>query len=407
MSSWWPVLGLFGLQLLIALLTRLGYFVARAALDRAVPDDLPIDAGTWAAQQAARTGLAVDVVAGGGEGSYDPLRRIVVLSPETFQKRDPSFWAIAAHELGHAQLHRRAPGCYWLLAAVRVGGAALGSLSTAFLIGTLVCGVALAPIARALLVVAVVADAVVLLEELDASRRARRMLATAAAGAAPSATILTGGAVALVPASRLSLLSALATYAAALVVRAVPLVGWSLVLEAARRRQVTAASPGGLAALAAAILALLLVVSVVVAIVAFLRGRGARVGHFDLVVSVAACAFLALVWRQRVDLDYQVACVLAGFSAMGVIIGVLLIILVLVRLALSLVARVLLGPLLPRLVERLRGLTRGERLLVDRRARLPWAPRPEPTLLDRLPILVRAAAVAPLLAAWIGMVLRS
>lgn len=76
-------------------------------IDRAVPDHLPLGGGEWLRT---RVPDGVRIVVGShGEAHADafyPSASVIMLSREVYKKRDASFWAVAAHELGHALVHR-------------------------------------------------------------------------------------------------------------------------------------------------------------------------------------------------------------------------------------------------------------------------------------------------------------
>jgi Zn-dependent membrane protease YugP len=112
-SVFWPIV------LLVLLQTQLIGFAGRVLkllqrkLDHKYPDDMDVHSGHWLEKRLRELGLAHDVeVSGAAEeffrvvDAYDPSREIVFLSDVTYHKNDPTFWAIAAHELGHVLVHR-------------------------------------------------------------------------------------------------------------------------------------------------------------------------------------------------------------------------------------------------------------------------------------------------------------
>ena len=75
-------------------------------LDRWIADDLPLTAGEWLEHQLRARGLdgRLRVVTSEARtNGYAPWERVIHLSETTYFKRDPLYWAIAAHELGHAR----------------------------------------------------------------------------------------------------------------------------------------------------------------------------------------------------------------------------------------------------------------------------------------------------------------
>jgi Zn-dependent membrane protease YugP len=104
----------------LPLVTSAAYEIARSRLDQAHPDTLPTHAGAWLREQLERRSLsdAIDVRIDPSEkrrvDAFSPSGSFIVLSQLTYCKADPSFWAVAAHELGHALVYRSS----WLVAAI-------------------------------------------------------------------------------------------------------------------------------------------------------------------------------------------------------------------------------------------------------------------------------------------------
>lgn len=75
-------------------------------LDRELPDDLPLTAGAWL-QERLRVlhSPYTAIVSTKTSDQCDPSQRLIVLRADTYFKADPVYWAIAAHELGHARAH--------------------------------------------------------------------------------------------------------------------------------------------------------------------------------------------------------------------------------------------------------------------------------------------------------------
>lgn len=103
-------------------------------IDERVPDDLPIGAGAWLREYEAEHCLGLRVYAGAPGSShvdaYVPSAHVITLSRDVYVKKDPSFWAVAAHELGHAIVYRSTPLLYVPLQLGRVVLASATSLAT-------------------------------------------------------------------------------------------------------------------------------------------------------------------------------------------------------------------------------------------------------------------------------------
>ena len=101
-----------GTWLLRALVSSL-YVHVKKRIDDNTPDDLPIGAGAWLEEYNAEHYVGLRVYAGAPGTShvdaYVPSANVITLSREVYVKNDPSFWAVAAHELGHALVYRSTP----------------------------------------------------------------------------------------------------------------------------------------------------------------------------------------------------------------------------------------------------------------------------------------------------------
>jgi len=106
---WLLVLLLVGVPDVARLIGHVWFVHRRHVLDHDVPDDLPMTAGEWLADELRLYGLAERiriVVTNHVTSSQDAFhvqRGVIQLTEETNFKRDPVYWAIAAHELGHAR----------------------------------------------------------------------------------------------------------------------------------------------------------------------------------------------------------------------------------------------------------------------------------------------------------------
>lgn len=169
------------------LLTLLGG-AARSLVPRGPSIRLPTAAGAWLEAVIAARGLpvTVEVHAEPGIDAYIPGARAIGLTPGTYTGRSPEEWAVAAHELGHAQTSLLHPLLADLLPVLRL---LQGLLWRAFC-ATLGCAALLhssdlLSAAWALLVGASVVSLGVLADEASASAWAVQSLR--GAGVAPAA----------------------------------------------------------------------------------------------------------------------------------------------------------------------------------------------------------------------------
>jgi Zn-dependent membrane protease YugP len=107
MQDWAAFVGLVLLGFVIRNVIRHAYTRIRKRIDDAIPDHLPIGGGEWLRDRAELHGIRVLIGPRNHDtGTYIPSSGTIVISPEVDQKRDASFWATAAHELGHALVYR-------------------------------------------------------------------------------------------------------------------------------------------------------------------------------------------------------------------------------------------------------------------------------------------------------------
>ena len=186
--------GVFGFWMTYVLIGVLGvllsntigvlYLYISGWLDRRFPDNLPVHAGGWVKEEIQKRGLSgvlrVIPLAGGAKSkvtdAFWPSAARITLKAETYFKKDPGFWAIAAHELGHALIHqRRILSLLFLLS--RLGYKLLGGLGSTLLLVNLLYGSAeISAWALSLIRGGLWLFGVVLLEELLASGWALSML---------------------------------------------------------------------------------------------------------------------------------------------------------------------------------------------------------------------------------------
>ena len=144
----------------------------RAWLDRRIPDDLPLTAGAWIEREIARLGyisLRV-IVTERSRNWFAPDRRVIHLAATTYCKRDPLYWGVAAHELGHARFAFLHPVLASLFNAILVMRSVLAMVGVGLAFGNVMVAVPMiGHVAFACLVVAVALHLVVLVEEAYAS----------------------------------------------------------------------------------------------------------------------------------------------------------------------------------------------------------------------------------------------
>jgi Zn-dependent membrane protease YugP len=298
------------------------FWIVRSRLDRAHPDDLPLTAGKFAEQTAQRLGLGVSVLAAVSEKQGTDVfwmsGRAVVLTTHTFVKRDPTCWAIAAHELGHALNHGRGA----LVALTMEGARALSSVGRLVGTGALLGNLAFASrdlsvLAVAALSVGLLGHAVVLVDELSASAVGMRLLREDGRLDEPRLRVA------------LQVLgAAFATYVVAMVGQLLLLlVGLELDAQALERQFSAAAPLAGAGAVAASALAVLVLVVSVASVWSELRpvppprsleeaqGRERLRDRLDLARGAVILLLVAWIWDQPLGPGVPVACVLAAISA--------------------------------------------------------------------------------------------
>lgn len=111
LQLWWPVLVLIHLPLVLNTIAVTLFKRISHAHDWELPDDLPQTAGDWLRDRGVVHGLRVVVTDDDEQQTdgYHPEYRVIFLRLLTHFKSDPVYWAIAAHELGHARIHAEHP----------------------------------------------------------------------------------------------------------------------------------------------------------------------------------------------------------------------------------------------------------------------------------------------------------
>ncbi len=180
--TWGVYIALSVVGFLLPLVTSVAYEMIRTRLDRMHPDTLPVSAGEWLRDQVAQRGLAdlrvlIHPDKQGGVDAYAPNATTILLSQLTFRKSDPTYWAIAAHELGHALVHRSARVLAVAFSVARSGkGVLLAIAGTLTLVNTLFRSQELNQVLMSCALGALAFSTVVLVDEAAASVRAMRVL---------------------------------------------------------------------------------------------------------------------------------------------------------------------------------------------------------------------------------------
>ncbi len=195
-------------------------------LDHKYPDEMDEHAGFWLKQRIRERGLTDQIEVGrakewylAGLDAYLPFREKIVLGETTYEKQDPTFWAIAAHELGHALDFKRRRFMRPISMIGRRAMSAFGPWVYAGLLANTFFGSSVANEVLFWLVVAtLVGGTVVLIDEALASIIGLRIL-----GADARVTP------AMIPDMRRHLGFAFGTYCSSLLGYAVILLGWDAI----------------------------------------------------------------------------------------------------------------------------------------------------------------------------------
>jgi Zn-dependent membrane protease YugP len=187
-----------------ATLTVFGLLYGRWEVGRPA-DPMPRPAGPWIEEQirVGRSGFTVELVPARMPDAYLPATATLALSEATYSGTSPRDWAVAAHELGHADLARRPP-----LGALLPAARLVSALAWRLVIGALAIGLwlgepVLATLGYWALALSLATGAVVCAEEVAASGFAWRLLRAdptvtrAARGRARDAMVAAAGAYAL------------------------------------------------------------------------------------------------------------------------------------------------------------------------------------------------------------------
>jgi Zn-dependent membrane protease YugP len=286
LQLWWPVLVLVHLPLLVNTIAVTMFKRIAHTHDWELPDDLPQTAGDWLRDRGVARGLRVIVTDGDDQlDGFHPDHRVIQLSAITHFKSDPVYWAIAAHELGHARFHAEHPllgtlsrVAQWLKQVFLMLGASIAignvlyarprglELAFAFLAGSLLLRV------------------VELLEEAYASWIAYREL-TGSAHLTPVH----------LRAVRRSLLGALGTYLSIVATGAFLLSQWSIVERITGEGRL--GELGELTTLGWIVVISLCVIGIAYAVFHVLAVAARPVMHGKLEHAPIAVSVMALIWR--------------------------------------------------------------------------------------------------------------
>jgi Zn-dependent membrane protease YugP len=288
-------------------------------LDESHPDDMPLTAGEWLAREIDRLGLrwrvrtmVTDDDAKLSLDAYHPFHGVIQLSAETHFKRDPMYWAIAAHELGHARFHIAWPRLGRVTIAALFIKRTLIAIAVALVIGNVAFALPhVTDIALVLLAACVALHGFVLGDELIASMYAMDML-RATPGFGPSH----------MRSARRMLAFAFSTYAISFLSRALLLLQWPLVVALTRDAMVppvaTLTTFGTV--LAAALSSVLVVAALTRVLVKLVKlpGRVLMVGYIaTLLAKPALLALLLLVWNTHADPSFAWWVMLALIPVQG------------------------------------------------------------------------------------------
>ena len=151
------------------------YARTQSRLDHETPDTLPETAGQWLERKLVALGLDVRSIvtndrAKASRNAFHPTDQMIQLTEEVYFKRDPAYWAIAVHELGHARFRIRRPRRWSLYVAIGRLKSFLVSLGLSLGLGNMLYGIAhVTDVAFVLLAVALALHVVKIGNEMVAS----------------------------------------------------------------------------------------------------------------------------------------------------------------------------------------------------------------------------------------------
>lgn len=316
LRAWWPVLVLAYLPSVVTTIMHGIVLRGFRRIDESHPDDLPHTAGEWLNLELARLGytgrihvITTDKTAAVSVDAYHPTHATIQLTADTYFKRDPMHWAIAAHELGHARFKLDRPVIGELLIATRVIKSIIVQLALALALGnTMFALPGVTDMAFHLFLVGGALHLGVLVDEAAASLLAMKSLN---AHDRFAFTHLTS--------ARRALLLAYSTYLVGFIVRMVLLTQWHLVEEISRTPQVPPVETlGPVMHVVTFVLALMILPHTFgrLRALAFPRRYPDKVLRWVL-VQLVLCAFVSIIWNARGGTPYAWCVMLALMPITG------------------------------------------------------------------------------------------
>ncbi|MFK7931492.1 MAG: zinc metallopeptidase [Myxococcota bacterium] len=181
LSQRWLILLLAALPFLLTSAVSTLFVVVHQAVSGRRPDELPISTGEWVQDALHAQGLT-DVQVGptpafsAGMDAFWPNTKYIALKPKTLHRKDPVYWAIGAHELGHA-LHAKGAVSASVFPAARAMSLMSTQLLTAALVAAFFTGSYwVLSVGLAIAALALFADVVILIDEGWASATALKLL---------------------------------------------------------------------------------------------------------------------------------------------------------------------------------------------------------------------------------------
>lgn len=398
-GTWWAVCLLLTLPFLANQVALVIAKRTRSAHDFAIEDDLPMTAGEWLRDRlVARPSLRAIVTDHRAKQSLDGyyyLHSVIQLTEETHFKADPSYWAIAAHELGHARVHLEHPGAAALIDGARIAKWVLATIVIGLGVGNLLYAVpGVTDFCFVLAVIAMGFHAGELASEASASLLAYAELRRSAH---------------LTPrhlrAVRAVLWSSFGTYGITYAAHALLLTQWSHVERVTGRGRL-----GELAELTTfgwAIAALATIVAVLYALVLVLhivRKLGdTEPPLFTFVGKLAIATLVYLAWDLRGDTTWAWWVMLATIPIAHVFIAVLALPLVPLRIFFAYLMKQVSGPGMHRSREWERARAAGSRIILEgNRTLASMLDSPAPSAGKWLRGVIYLAFVPLLIALWFG-----
>jgi len=177
----WPGLVLFILAWPMVSLVAAGLFnLIKIALDRLFPDTLPHGVLPYVRELLKQHDLLETVKVLKGPPMFNaffPIGNAVILDRTILERKDPFFWAIGAHEVGHVLFYHRHP---FIHKGMMIGRKLYKHVSKigrmTFLAGAFFIGTSAADAAHSIIAASMIAGALVLIDEMLASAIALNLL---------------------------------------------------------------------------------------------------------------------------------------------------------------------------------------------------------------------------------------